>query len=594
MADLPQIPRLRLQAMNQAPLRPERDVVLYWLIGQRRVRHHFGLDHAVSLAVELGKPLLIFEPLRCGYRWASDRMHRFVIDGMADNAERLAVAPVTYYAYWEEHEGDGSGLLEALAARAAIVLTDEVPGFFLPRMVRAAAARLDVRLETIDSNGLLPLRAPDKLHKRAVDFRRFLQKSLAPHLLDRPHADPFADIELPTADVPTTITDRWPNRAASLAAGQLPDLDALSIDHAVAPVSNLPGGATAAEARLDQFIQQRLGRYSDGRLDLCHRSTSGLSPYLHVGHISAHQVFEAVAARESWSPGDLGVETARGQREGYWGMGSEAEGFLDELVTWRELCFSTAFRDPHFDRYESLPEWARRTLDEHAADPRDTVYDLATFESAATHDPIWNAAQRELVDTGRIHNYLRMLWGKKILEWSPTPQDALATMIELNNKYALDGRDPNSYGGIFWCLGRYDRAWQERPIFGKIRYMSSESTRRKCTWGDYLDRFEAWSEETRRDFDCALDVFYGDDPRERLDIFRAQGSSGPVPVQLFFHGGYWRSSSKERYSFLARNLCPFGAVAVVVALRLLLGVVTATGCSEQEQRAGEQSQDFHG
>ncbi|MEM8933438.1 MAG: deoxyribodipyrimidine photolyase, partial [Acidobacteriota bacterium] len=298
-----------------------------------------------------------------------------------------------------------------------------------------------------------------------------------------------ADVELSAVEIPPSITDRWPNRAASLASDGLPNLQELAIDHTVAPVDGLPGGSNAAEARMRRFVDERLDRYSDGRLDLGHRSTSGLSPYLHFGHIGPHQVFEAVAAHEGWSPGDLGVETARGQREGFWGMRPEAEGFLDELVTWRELCFSTAFRDPDFDRFESLPAWARQTLDQHAGDPRETIYDLAAFENAATHDPIWNAAQRELVDTGRIHNYLRMLWGKKILEWSPTPRDALATMIELNNKYALDGRDPNSYGGIFWCLGRYDRAWQERPIFGKIRYMSSESTRRKCTWGDYLDRF---------------------------------------------------------------------------------------------------------
>jgi deoxyribodipyrimidine photo-lyase len=163
---------------------------------------------------------------------------------------------------------------------------------------------------------------------------------------------------------------------------------------------------------------------------------------------------------------------------------------LDELITWRELGFNLAWQRTDYDRYESLPDWAQSTLAKHARDRRPKLYDLAQFERAETHDPLWNAAQRQLVCEGRIHHYLRMLWGKKILEWSATPQDALAVMIELNNKYALDGRDPNSYSGVFWVLGRYDRAWgPERPIFGKIRYMSSENTTRKLHVAGYLAKY---------------------------------------------------------------------------------------------------------
>ena len=171
-------------------------------------------------------------------------------------------------------------------------------------------------------------------------------------------------------------------------------------------------------------------------------------------------------------------------------MGEAAESFLDELITWREVGYNMCALRSDFDQYESLPEWARKTLDEHAGDPRPHVYDLQQLESAGTHDPLWNAAQWQLVTTGRMHNYLRMLWGKKILEWSPTPRAALQVMLELNNKYALDGRNPNSYSGIFWVLGRYDRAWgPERPVFGKIRFMSSENTARKLKVKRYIERF---------------------------------------------------------------------------------------------------------
>jgi deoxyribodipyrimidine photo-lyase len=158
-------------------------------------------------------------------------------------------------------------------------------------------------------------------------------------------------------------------------------------------------------------------------------------------------------------------------------MRPEVEALLDQVLTWRELGFNLCAQRDDFDQYESLPDWALQTLDAHRSDPREHVYSSAQFENANTHDPLWNAAQNQLRRDGKIHNYLRMLWGKKILEWSFSPREALDTMIELNNKYALDGRDPNSYSGIFWVLGRYDRAWgPERPVFGKVRYMSSKNT----------------------------------------------------------------------------------------------------------------------
>ncbi|MET0283276.1 MAG: hypothetical protein ABW352_02360, partial [Polyangiales bacterium] len=176
-----------------------------------------------------------------------------------------------------------------------------------------------------------------------------------------------------------------------------------------------------------------------------------------------------------------------GKRSGFWGLSGAAEAFLDELVTFRELALNTAATLPSFDRYESLPAWARKTLGAHASDQREHVYTLADFEAARTHDVLWNAAQRQLLAEGRIQNYLRMLWGKQILAYSKSPERALETMIELNNKYALDGRDPNSYAGFFWILGRYDRPWApERAVFGTVRYMSSASTMRKLRLKSWL------------------------------------------------------------------------------------------------------------
>jgi deoxyribodipyrimidine photo-lyase len=479
----------RITAVNDAPVAPRGAYVLYWMIAARRAVHSFALDHAIARATELGRPLLVFEPLRAGYAWASDRHHAFVLQGMADNARAFAAAQVTYLPYVEPAHGDGKGLLTALARRACLVVTDEQPGFFLPHMVAAAGAALAVRLEQVDGNGILPLRASDRAFPTAVTFRRHLQKTVAPYLLDAPAADPLADLPrvVRNAEPPAAALRRWRSSLA-LVAPTPAALAAIAIDHTVAPVA-YAGGARAAAEVLDDFIDHKLARYGDGHNHPDDDAASGLSPYLHFGHVSAHDVVARVWRSARWNPSRL-AERATGSREGWWGVPAGPEAFLDEVITWRELGYGFCFHRADYDRFASLPDWAKRTLTEHARDPRPVVYTRRALEAAETDDEVWNAAQRQLVADGRIHNYLRMLWGKKILEWSKTPRTALATLIELNNKYAVDGRDPNSYSGIFWTLGRFDRPWAPiRPIFGSIRYMSSASTLRKLHLRDYLARW---------------------------------------------------------------------------------------------------------
>lgn len=483
------VPADRIHACNDRPVDPAGELVLYWMIAARRARYSFALERAVEHAVALRKPLVILEPLRAGYRWASDRLHRFVIDGMAENERRFAGTPALHYPYVEPVAGAGKGLVEAIAARAAVVVTDDFPAFFLPRMVGAAAARSKVAVEMIDGNGLYPMRAAERVFTTAASFRRHLQKHLRAHLAARPKADPLAGVALaPRPSLPAAITKRWPRASAALLSGDPAALAALPIDHAVT-IAPRRGGAGAAEEALGRFLDDKLERYAEERNDPDADAASGLSPYLHFGHVSAHEIFERLVKRARWSEKKLAAE-AHGSRDGWWNASPAADAFLDELVTWRELGFNMCALRDDYDRFETLPAFALQTLREHEKDPRPVIYSLAELEGARTHDEVWNAAQRELVREGRIHNYLRMLWGKKVLEWSRTPEEALAALVELNNKYALDGRDPNSYSGIFWVFGRYDRAWgPERPIFGKVRYMSSESARRKLHLEQYLARY---------------------------------------------------------------------------------------------------------
>ncbi len=483
------VPEIRITRLNQSSVRGEGHFVLYWMTAFRRIRYNYALQRAVEWAEELRKPLVILEALRCDYPWASDRIHAFVLQGMRENRKSSADKPVTYYPYVEDDQSAGKGLLESLARRACAVVTDDYPAFFLPKMVRAAASKIGILMEAVDANGMLPQKVPRQVFGTAYAFRRFLQKHLPEHLAEFPMADPLADLHIPSlAGLPKEVLTRWPPPSDELLEGDPSHLSRLPVDHRVNAV-DVPGGGNAAAEKLGFFVDHLLSVYHESRNHPDEGVFSGLSPYLHFGHISSHEIVRTVMENEEWSPALL-AQRASGQRSGWWGMGEGAEAFLDQVITWRELGFNMCSRVEGYDRFDSLPEWALKELRNHAGDPRPYLYSLAQFESAGTHDDLWNCAQQQLLQEGTIHNYLRMLWGKKILEWSRSPEEALDIMIELNNKYALDGRDPNSYTGIFWILGRYDRPWApERPVFGRVRYMSSASALRKLRLQDYLARY---------------------------------------------------------------------------------------------------------
>jgi deoxyribodipyrimidine photo-lyase len=460
------------------------------MIAARRAAWNFALDRAVDHAQALRKPLVVFEALEVDYPWASDRLHCFVMQGMHDNLRAFAGSPVTYLPYVEPRPGDGRGLLETLAKSACVVITDEFPCFFLPRIVSAAAARLDVCLEIVDSNGLIPLSASDRAFTTAAAFRRFVQRTLPGHLNAAPRARPLEHVELDALSaLPHEVTRRWSAASPALLGDAASAVKALPIDHDVPPVA-MHGGARVARAALEAFVAERLARYGELHNEPEADITSRLSPYLHFGHLAAHQVFDRVMRQEGWSKRRIAGKPANGAREGWWSASPPTERFLDQLIVWRELGYNMCAKRPDdYDRYQSLPEWAQETLRTHLRDPRPHVYDLATLERGATRDPLWNAAQGQLLREGWFHNYMRMLWGKKILEWSRTPQDALERMITIMNRWSLDGRNPNSYSGYFWTLGRYDRPWPERPVFGTVRSMSSVNTARKIAVRRYIDSF---------------------------------------------------------------------------------------------------------
>lgn len=485
------VPRLRIRTANQAPVNAEGDFVLYWMTAFRRPYWNFSLQRAVEHARELKKPLIVVEALEVGHKWASDRSHHFVIQGMADNQRAFSKTRVVYYPYLEQEAGAGNRLLGELAGRSCLVVTDDFPCFATPGVLPSAAKGLPVQIEAVDSNGLLPLRATDRVFSRAHDFRRFLQKTLRPHLEEFPLANPLKGCRLPRhPGLEFNVQERWPAVDVK-AIGEDPGrLAVVPIDHSVA-VTQTRGGWDEARKTLARFCSKKLPDYESDRNQPERDVTSGLSPFLHCGHVSTHEVFDRLMNDEDWTTEEL-ADGASGSARGWWGASPALESFLDELVTWREIGFNMCWQRDDYDQFDSLPGWAQKTLHDHEGDIRPSLYSLEEFETGATHDPLWNAAQTQLLQEGRIHNYLRMLWGKKILHWSETPRDALEIMIQLNNKYAIDGCDPSSYSGIFWVLGRYDRAWgPEREVFGKVRYMTSENTARKFRVRNYVKQFSS-------------------------------------------------------------------------------------------------------
>jgi deoxyribodipyrimidine photo-lyase len=473
----------RRRRLNDRKVRREGEYVLYWTQICRRLERNHALDYALRCASELARPLVVYEGLRLDYPWASRRLHRFVLEGMAANAARAAELGINYWPFVEREKGEGRGLLRGLAERACLVVTDDYPCFIVPEQGQALARKTEAAVFAVDSCGVIPLSLLGAPVSAAAHLRPRIHKAFAEAWAHRA----AASIEAPAAARRRVKApfETWRPRDVG------PFVDALPLDP-LAPVAGRPGGAPAGRAVLRSFVATRLRGYAEERSEPRapeEGHASGLSPWLHFGHLSVEEVVEEVLATTGrWTTDELRVHN-RGKRQGYFCDDPDVNSFLDEALTWRDVGFNW-HRERRLDAASletALPAWALATLGAHAKDPRPHLYAPDELEAGETHDPLWNAAQKELVATGSIHNYLRMLWGKKVLEWSRTPAEAYGTLVHLNNKYALDGRDPNSYTGILWCFGLFDRPWPpERKVFGSVRYMSSDNTARKFDVKPYL------------------------------------------------------------------------------------------------------------
>jgi deoxyribodipyrimidine photo-lyase len=459
----------RIRALNDAPVNSQAKYVLYWSRLNRRVDSNHALLHAVERANELGLPVLCHESLSCADKHASDRLHQFILEGVPEQARRLERLGVGYCFLLRRRDSEPEDVLDRLAQEAGCVVSDDYPASVAAESNADAASGIKVRHEAVDSSCVVPMRLLQKREYAAYTIRPKIRRLLPQYLQPCP--------------VPR-VAERWrqplPEWHTRVTEAAIPALLAgCEIDHSVAPSIGYTGGRRAAEKLLAHFLDENLRRYARERNEPAAHATSNLSPYLHCGQISSLEI--ALAVRRHAEQNQL-----------------IADEYLDELIVRRELAFNYALHVASPACLANLPDWAKETLRKHAQDRREPAYGYEQFAAAQTHDELWNACQREMLLRGKIHGYYRMYWGKKIIEWSRTCQDALETMLRIHDRYALDGRDPNTYTNILWCFGLHDRPWPSRRIFGSVRYMSYEGMRRKTGVDDYIQEISQL-ERTRRD-----------------------------------------------------------------------------------------------
>ena len=449
----------RVQLLNRRPERKGR-YVLYWMQAAHRVRFNHALDYATLRANERRMPLLVFFGLTDRFPRAMLRHYVFMLQGLAEVSAELADRGIQMLVL----SGDPPAGVIALGQAASMVVVDKGYLRIQRTWYRAAAERLDCPLVQVETDVVIPLQvASEKEEYAARTLRPKIERQLDAYLQPLPQVSP--NIPSLGMDVGTPSLD--------LSAWQSL-LDRLSVDYSVPPVSGFVGGAAEAQRRLKTFLEQDLARY-ELHNDPALNCQSQMSPYLHFGQISPLEI--ALRVRQAGGPG--------------------VGAYLEQLIVRRELARNLIWYNPAYDSFDGLPAWAQRTLQEHAQDVREYLYPLDDLEAGATHDAYWNAAQHELVRTGKMHGYMRMYWGKKLLEWSRTPREAYQIAVSLNDKYSLDGRDPNGYAGVAWCFGKHDRPWKERPVFGSIRYMSAAGLERKFDIQAYVRRVEEGTDEPR-------------------------------------------------------------------------------------------------
>ena len=426
--------------------------VLYWMQAAQRAEYNHALEYAVQTANKLKKPVLVIFGITESWPEANQRHYYFMLEGLKEVQEALRAKGIQMVI---RRDSPDCGAVE-LAKDAALVIVDAGQLRIQKKWRANVAEQIHCPLYEVETNLIVPVEeASSKENFSAGTFRPRITKKLDYYLVPLNHSKPKLD-----------------SLSMKFQTFNINDIDKalskLNIDRSVAKVDSFHGGTKEAKRRLHNFLKNKLERFADLRNDPTADYVSNMSPYLHFGQISPLYIVLKVSKTSS----------------------AVKDAYLEQLIVRRELSHNFIFYNDRYDKFACLEPWAKRTLNFHRKDKRDYVYSLEQFEKAQTHDPYWNTAQKEMVTTGKMHGYMRMYWGKKILEWSRNPQAGFNIALHLNNKYELDGRGPNAFAGVAWCFGKHDRAWGERPVFGKIRYMNEAGLKRKFNADAYVKKIQ--------------------------------------------------------------------------------------------------------
>jgi deoxyribodipyrimidine photo-lyase len=453
----------RIKKLNQKKI-CQGDYVLYWMQASQRVEWNHSLEYTIREANQLNLPVLVYFRLIDNFPEANERHYCFMLQGLREVREKLEnmnILLIVSYAH-----GNYPDLLST-AQNAALVITDCGYLQFQRQWRREYAGKISCSMVQVESDVVVPVTtASSKEEYSAATIRRKITSKFNDYLVPLNSSTP----NLSSLD----------SRFSSFPLGDIPGaLSKLKIDGSVKPSSFYRGGSEAAEKHLQDFLKHKIHYFHQLRNDASKEYVSNLSPYLHFGQISP--LYVALKAMQQ-DTGGIDV-------------------FLEELIIRRELAINFVYYNPRYMSYDCLPDWVKKMLQKHRNDAREYRYSPGEFEQAKTHDPYWNAAQTEMKVTGKMHGYMRMYWGKKILEWSKSPEEAYRTALYLNNKYELDGRDPNGFAGVAWCFGKHDRPWAERPIFGNVRYMNANGLKRKFDIEAYVTKVqETETNKTNKSF----------------------------------------------------------------------------------------------
>jgi deoxyribodipyrimidine photo-lyase len=450
----------RCHVLNERPERENAKYVLYWMQQSQRAHFNHALEAAIIKANKLDLPVVVAFGLMDDYPEATERHYAFMLEGLKDVHDDLAERGIKFVCV----RGEPKEAALRFEKDAACVVCDRGYLNHLRTWRDDVADRCEVKVVEVESDVVVPVEA-------ASDKDEFAARTIRPKI----HRV-WNDYLVPLKQTPPKHDSTRMNLKGDFDLGH-PD-SILSKIGCIREVKRSPifkGGYREADRRMRAFVSDRLAGYSEGRNEPADAHTSHMSPYLQYGNISPVDL--ALRVRDASAPK------------------ADCDAYLEEMIVRRELAHNHTWFDRDYDKYNSLPDWSRKTLEKHKSDKREPSYTREQLERAITHDDYWNAAQMQMVVTGYMHNYMRMYWGKKILEWCSTPEHAYETTLYLNNKYLLDGLNPNTYANIGWIYGLHDRPWTERPIFGQTRYMNAAGLERKFDIDRYVNHVDALCRE---------------------------------------------------------------------------------------------------